>query len=200
MAKPLHDGVGQSSNVAPPNRDWIGWQLVHGRIKEAGVNRIRIRTAYQLNLGHIVRRNHAGVAGVELVLQTLVFQPLMDRVDPLRHNQRRPLRALGQKITHGAIQRTGHPHSLSLLRHQRKRTVDPSHRLRGPAQHPLPGLLQGHVMEQLSRRIDQVHQTLDVLICHVGVLLRVHPVIKLGQKKRKPPDNRQQPPLGRFSA
>ena len=149
LAKPLRDLVRERSNVSPANLLQIGGESVALRIEKAGVGRVRIGTSDELNLNHMMRRHHARVAGMELAFKPLGLQPRIDGVDPLRHDERGALRALGQKVAHGAVHGASHADHFPGAGDQGKGAVDFTNRLRRSAEHPVAGGRHGHVVNPI---------------------------------------------------
>jgi len=98
--------------------------------KVTRVGRIGIGTPNQLQFHDVMRRHHAGVAGMKLFVQAIFLELIEKGVNAIGYDQRRPLTAFSEKVAHGAIHRTREPDGFALAGDQSKRTIDCSHRLR----------------------------------------------------------------------
>ena len=105
---------------------------------------------------------------MELAGQPLGGQRLVQRVDAIGDKQRRTGGALGEEVADGAVHRPRDAHGDAVVRHQRKRAVDPAHGVGIARQHASDGLVDVHVVDHVERRIEQIDDAADGLI-HGGV-------------------------------
>ena len=110
-----------------------------------------------------MRRDHAGVAGMELAVETLLFQPVPDGIDSLGNHEHRSGVLFGDEVTERASDRAGHADDLRLLVNQGKLPVNPPNLLGVPRRNPRQSLVGRHVQKQIAGRIDQVDETFDQL-------------------------------------
>jgi hypothetical protein len=93
---------------------------------------------------------------MKLAAETRLVQRALQRIDPIRHEQRRAFVALGQKVAHRPIERSRKPYGDAVDRDQRERPVDGANRRRTAAQQSPPRLLEADVMKTIQPRIDQI--------------------------------------------
>ena len=86
------------------------------RREEARVGRIGIGAADERQVDDVVRRDHPGVARVELAREAVSASALMERVDAVRDVERRALVAFREEVAHRPVHRSRQPHGGSLGR------------------------------------------------------------------------------------
>ena len=95
--QPLRDLVGQRADVAPADLVEVWRQRPACGREEPRVGRIRIGTSDERELDDVVRGHHSRVARVKLALETGFFQRVLQGVDAVRHEQRRPFCRFARK-------------------------------------------------------------------------------------------------------
>ena len=85
----------------------------------------------------------------------------MQRVDAIRHVQRRAFVALGQEVAHGAIHRARQPHGDSLGGHKGERSIDGADGGRVAGEHAAARLFHVHVRDLIQRRVEEIDHTAD---------------------------------------
>jgi hypothetical protein len=100
---------------------------------------------------------------MELIGQSVLRQEMVDRVDPVGHDQRRPFGLLGEKEPQRPVERARHPHMESVAGDQGERSVDRPDGFRVAAQYSGPGLVDRHVIDSVDRGIGEVEQLSPVL-------------------------------------
>ena len=192
----LRDLFRQRADVSAADLVEIGGQERRRRIEEARVLRIGIRTSDQLKLHHMVGRHHAGVTGMKLRGEPFRFQPVVNGVDAVGHNQHRTGLPLGEKVAHGAIERARHDDGFALARDQRERTLDLAGRFRRVIDKKLPRRIGGQIVNPIRVRIEKIDDSFYVLFhwnylfCNDGVMRPSPPRAARGQRRpaRCPPD------------
>src|SRR5204862_1052127 len=102
----------------------VGREGISLRIKKSRISRIWIGATDKLDLHDIMRRNHAGIAGMKLLGQPFPSQPIRNGVDPFRNNQRRAFLPFAKEIAHWPIEGTAHFDGLASPRDECKRSID----------------------------------------------------------------------------
>ena len=103
-AEPLPDLAAQGADVVFAQLLEVGGKGVALRREEALVNRVGIGATNEVDLHDMMSGNHSGIAGMELRPESLLLQPIPDRVDAVGHDEGGAFLALGQKIAHRPIQ------------------------------------------------------------------------------------------------
>ncbi len=183
--EPLRDLVAEGPDVARPDHPRVGRQGVALGREVSRVGRRRVGTAHELDLDDVVRRHHPRVARVELAGEALALEELVDGVDAVGHDERGAGRLLGQEVPQGAVERPGEEHAAAVARHEGERAVDLPHRGRVPEREARAGLVEGHVVDAVLRRIGEVDDALDVRIAHGSSPCRRGRILQ--RPERRPP-------------
>ena len=117
------------------------------RREKAGVSRVWVGAANQLNLDDIMGRYHSCVARMELTGESFDLELLVYGIDAIGNDQRRTLLAFGKKVAHGPVQRASHADGFPLARQQREGTVNLAHRLGRAPQNTISRFLHGQVID-----------------------------------------------------
>lgn len=116
-----------------------------------------------MDLDDVMSWNHAGIAGMKLRPESLLFQPIPDRINAVGHDKGRAFLALGEKVAHRTIEGAGQADDLSFLGHQREGTLDPPDRLSRAAQDAFPRFLDAHIEDAVGSGIGEIYYSLDIL-------------------------------------
>ena len=162
-AEPLPDLVAQGADVVFAQLLEVGGKGVALRRKEALVNRVGIGATNQMNLHDVMSRNHAGIAGMELRPESLLLQPVPDRVNAVGHDEGGAFVALGQKVAHRTIQGAGQADDLPFFGHQREGSLDLPDRLSRAAPDALPRFLDAHIEDAVGSGIGEIYYSLEIL-------------------------------------
>jgi hypothetical protein len=100
---------------------------------------------------------------MELIVEPLVGERPFQRVDTIRDEQRRSFLPLREEVAHRPIERARHSHGDAVFRHDGKRSVDAADGRWIAGEHAQAGLVRRHVVDGIERRIEQIHQPIDVL-------------------------------------
>src|ERR1043166_1518037 len=100
MSQPPGNLVCEPPDVDAPNLFKVCREPGGARTKEPKIGRIRIRTTHELNLDHIMRRNHARVAGMELVLESGASEPGVNHVDSVSDDQGGTFLSFREEVAH----------------------------------------------------------------------------------------------------
>ena len=147
----------------------VGGQPIALGIEETGVGRVRIRTADQMEFDHVMGRDHARVARMELAGQPFLLEPVVNGVDALRDDQGRAFRAFGEKVAHGAIERARQAHPFAFAGHQSEGAFDGAHGLGRTREDTRPGFIDRKIEDAVRGGIEQIHHSLEV-----SVARRIH--------------------------
>jgi len=98
----------------------------------------------------VMRRHHARVAGMELVVEALGLKLLVNRVDAVGDDERGSFVTLGEEVAHRAIERPGHANSLAVAREQGERTVNFAHGFGFAGEHAPARFVHGHVIDAVQ--------------------------------------------------
>ncbi len=101
--EPLGDFIGQRTDVAAANFVEIRGKGVASRRKIAGVSRVGIGTADELQLNNIVRGHHSRVAWMKLSVKSLGLELIENTVNAISHDQRRPSGSLRKEVAHWPV-------------------------------------------------------------------------------------------------
>ena len=163
LSQPLLDLVRHRSDILPADLVERRGQRVGLRREETRIDGVRIGTADERDLDHVVGGNHPRVAGVKLTRQAVAVERRMQRVDPIGHVERRALVPLGQEVAHRAIERPREPDGHPLGGHQCERPVDAAHAAGIAIEDAPSGLLDAHVGDTVQSRVDEVDDPADGL-------------------------------------
>ena len=169
--QPRRDLSGERADVAAADLVEIGGERAAGRIEEPRVDRIRIGTADEGEIDHVMRGDHAGVARMELTREAVAGQRLEQRVDAIGHVQCRPFVAFGQEVPHRAVHRSRQPDGPAFGGHEREGTVDCADGCGIRAQHAAARFDHGHVADSVQVRIEKIDDATDGLQ-HGGIVRR----------------------------
>src|SRR5260221_94827 len=122
------------------------------RFEEAHVNRVGIRTANELDFNDVMCRDHPRVAWVKLIPKTFICKPPMNRIHPVRHDQRGALLTFREEIAHRPVQGTSQSNLFALASDQSERAVDLANLLWRSREHALPRLFHGHIVNLVQAR------------------------------------------------
>src|ERR1700730_11806073 len=96
--EPFSNFLRQRSDITPANLVQVCGQGVTLRREKAGVSRVWVGAANQLNLDDIMGRYHSCVARMELTGESLDVELLVYGIDAIGNDQRRTLLAFGKKV------------------------------------------------------------------------------------------------------
>jgi hypothetical protein len=125
---------------------------------------------------------------MELAVESLAAQERVDRVDPVRDDERRTGRLFRQEVAQRAVERAGEDDAPAVARDQREGPVDRAHGVGVAACQADPRLIGRHVVDAIAGRIGEVDHALDVLVVH-GSVPPVAPASYSGACVRSARDN-----------
>src|SRR5437667_5530743 len=96
--QPPGDFVRQRADVTAADFIEVGRQCVALWREEAPAGRLGIRTANELDFDEVMRRNHARVGGMKLVVEAFGLELSVNGVDAVGDDERRAFLPFGQEI------------------------------------------------------------------------------------------------------
>jgi hypothetical protein len=104
---------------------------------------------------------------MELFREPFLTQPFSNFINSFGHNQAGAVDLLGQKVSHGSPNRSGHADDVATAMHEGELTVDFTDLPSISAAQSLNGFADGHVEDEVPAGIQQIHKSLDVRVsCH----------------------------------
>jgi hypothetical protein len=166
--EPLRNLFGEHADIELADSIEIGKERARFRRKKSRVHRVGVGAADELNLDHVMGRNHSRVAGMKLRRESFVLQPVVDRIDARCHNQHRALGMLGEEVAHGPIERPSHFDRLARLRYQSKGARDLHNAVAGMIAKTTASLFGGEIVDLVRVRVGEIDDSFHILM---GVIL-----------------------------
>ena len=104
MLDPFHDFPMDRANIRLAQTVEVDVGRAPFRSKKPLVRRIRIWAPHELELGHVVRRDHTCVVRMKLFRHLVIFEETVNGVYPVRHDQTGTINELGHEIPQRTIQ------------------------------------------------------------------------------------------------
>ena len=114
-------------DILPAGQIQILGQRGAGRVEEAPVHGIRIRTSNQTQRRDMVSRNHSRIARMELGGPSMARQLRRDRIDPLGHDQDRSIDRFRKEVPQRAVETACQHDSLAILSDEGKGPLEIEH-------------------------------------------------------------------------
>ena len=162
--EPFANFIFQRGDVVVANRAEVGGVVVAARIEKAFVRRVGVRAAYELDGHQIMRWNHARVVRMKLIAKSLFLEPLVNSIDAMSDDERRPLDLLCQKVAQRSVERAGQLDRLAVLGDKREGAVEVADGFRRAGEHALARLGAGEIVQLGLVGIGQVNDAFDVLV------------------------------------
>src|SRR2546430_2674822 len=177
----------RSADVMTTDFVQVGWQGVALRSEETRVGRVRIRAADELDFHDVMRRHHARVAGMELVVEALGLKLLVNRVDAVGDDERGSFVTLGEEVAHRAIERPGHANSLAVARQQSEGAVNLADVFGLAREQALTRFIGCHIVDAVKGRLEEVNDPFNVMvhkICLINVAAKLKEIGVFGNWSR----------------
>ena len=98
---------------------------------------------------------------MKLIAEAGVVERALQRVDAVRHEQRRPFVPLREEVAHRPIERARHPDRDAVDGDERERAVDGADGRRVAAEHAAPRLLDVDVVQLVQAWVEQIDDAFD---------------------------------------
>ena len=164
--QPLSNFIRERADVGAADLVEIGGELVALRIEEAQVNGIGVRASDELQLDDVMRRHHARVAGMKLVLEAFALEPGVENIDAVGDDERGTFGALGEEVTERAVHGTGEPDTFAFARNEGERAFDFADGFGRSVEHAGAGFIHGHVVNLVGGGIEEVNNAFEIFVVH----------------------------------
>ncbi len=98
---------------------------------------------------------------MELAVQAFRLEGAAQAVDPIGHEERRPLLAFGQEVAQGTVEGAGHVHRDAVPGEEGERAVDAPHGRGVGGADALARLVHRHVLDLVHGGVEQVDHTIE---------------------------------------